>query len=336
MSANAPELASLPPAAVIMQMTMGYMVSQAITVAAKFKLADHLNDGAKTAEQLAELADCHAPSVYRLMRALVSTGVFQQDSENRFSNNPNSDILRSDHPTSLRSMAEMVGNYDHWNSHGNLKHSIKTGEAAFDFTWGMPVFPFYAEHPDCQVVFDAAMSSFTNGISQTVAANYDFSEAKTIADIGGGYGMLVSTILNSHPHLEGILFDQPQVVAGAEAADRLKIVEGDFFSEIPVEADIYLMKHIIHDWNDEQSLTILNNLSKSARSGTKLLLIECVVEEENVPSMSKIMDLNMMVMTGGKERTAAEYSQLLEKSGFKLNRVIQIPSPVQIVEAIKV
>ena len=337
MNATSPEIQSPPPpTAVVMQMLMGYMVSQALTVAAKLKIADYLNDGAKTAEQLAELTTSHAPSVYRLMRALASTGVFVQDSENRFSNNALSEVLRSDHPESLRSMVEMLGHYEHWNAHGNLAQSVKTGEIAFDYTWGMPAFPFYEKHPESQKLFDDAMTSFTTGIAHAVTTTYDFSDAKTIADIGGGHGALLSTILETNKIATGIIFDQPQVVAGAEVSERIELIGGDFFSEIPVEADVYLMKHILHDWNDEQCVTILNNLAKSAKSGAKLLLIESVVEEENVPSMSKLMDLNMMAITGGKERTATEYSELFEKTGFKLIRVMPMPSPVQIVEAVRV
>ena len=181
------------------------------------------------------------------------------------------------------------------------------------------------------------MTSFSAPVANAVAAAYDFSEAERIADIGGGHGLLLETVLKTAPNAGGILFDQPQVVEGAKVSERVKKVSGDFFKEIPVEADIYLMKFIIHDWNDEQSETILNNLAKSAKTGAKVLLVESVVEaDDNAPSMSKVMDLNMLVMTGGKERTEKEYAELFEKTGFKLTQYYSDHSPMQIVEAVRV
>jgi hypothetical protein len=338
------EQPQMPPAAQMMQMAMGFIVSQAISVAAKLYLADHLNKGAKTLSELAEITETHEPSLYRLLRALTSVGVFRRDADGRYANSPLSEVLRSDVPESIRGAAHMICDREHWHAHGNMLQSVKTGEIAFDYTFGMPVFPYYAQNPEPARVFDEAMTSFNNPIGKAVAAAYDFSEAETIADIAGGHGLLLATILGANPRAAGILFDQPQVIAGADAVlqaegvgERVEKVAGDFFKEIPVEADIYLMKFIIHDWNDEQSVEILNNLAKSAKPGAKVLLVESVVEEEeNVPSMSKVMDLNMLAMTGGKERTASEYAALFEKTGFKLTRVIPTPSPMQIVEAVKV
>jgi hypothetical protein len=338
------EQQQLPPAAVMMQMTMGFIVSQAVSVAAKLYLADHLAGGGKTLSELAELSATHEPSLYRLLRALSSVGVFQKDGTGRYVNSPLSETLRSDNPQSMRAAAHMICDREHWHAHGNMLQSVKTGETAFDYTFGMPVFPYFAEKPAVAKIFDDAMTSFSAPIAEAVAAVYDFSEAGTIADIAGGHGLLLATVLRSAPQAKGILFDQPQVVAGAPevlqangAADRVEIVSGDFFREIPVEADIYLMKFIIHDWNDEQSIAILENLAKFAKPGAKVLLVESVVEEDDaVPSMSKVMDLNMLAMTGGKERTASEYAALFEKTGFKLTRVIETASPMQIVEAVRV
>jgi hypothetical protein len=341
MNATSPELHPIPPQAVLMQMTMGYIISQGLAVAARLNIADLLKDGAKTVRELAELTKTHEPSLYRLMRALASVGVFQRDAENHFSNTAVGEYLRSDHPESLRSAIHMLGDPEHWNSHGNMQQSVKTGEIAFNYTFGMPVFPYFAEHPEAAQLFDNAMTSFSAPIAKAVAATYDFSGAETIADIGGGHGLLLATVLKTNPNAKGILFDQPQVVEGnvlAEegVADRTEIVAGDFFAEIPVKADLYLMKFIIHDWNDEQSETILKNLAKSAPTGARLLLVETVVEEDDGPSMSKVMDLNMLVMTGGRERTAREYAELFEKTGFKFLSVHPTPSPMQIVEAVRV
>lgn len=334
----------MPPQAIIAQMSMGFIVSQAISVASKLYIADHLKDGAKTIAELAELTGTHEPSLYRLMRGLASAGVFRKEEDGRFSNSVLSEFLRSDHPESFRAASHMICDHEHWRSHGNMLQSVKTGEIAFDYTFGMPVFPYYMQNPEPAKVFDDAMTSFSVSIANAVAATYDFSEARTIADIGGGHGLLLATILNANPEAKGILFDQPQVIEGADGvlqkagvAERVEKTSGDFFSAIPVEADIYLLKFIIHDWNDEQSVTILQNLAKSARPGATVLLVESVVEEDdNAPSMSKVMDLNMLVMTGGKERTEKEYAEIFEKTGFKLNKVYQTPSPMQIVEAIRI
>lgn len=346
MNAVSPELEQpqVPPQAVLMQMSMGFIVSQAISVAAKLYIADHLKDGAKTVEQLARLTDTNQPALYRLMRALGSVGVFSEVDESKFSLTPLSEFLRSDHPESLRGIAHMIGDREHWNAHGNLMHSLKTGGIAFEGAFGKPFFPYIQDKPEIARVFDDAMTSFSRTVGNAVAAVYDFSEAKTIADIGGGHGRLLSTVLKTNEKAKGVLFDQPQVVADADevledagVAERVEVVGGDFFAEIPVEADIYLMKHIIHDWNDEESVAILQNIAKSATTGAKVLLVESIVEaEKGVPSMSKVMDLNMLAMTSGRERTAAEYSELFEKSGFKFVAVHPTPSPLQIVEAIRI
>lgn len=345
MNGAGPELnVEMPPAAQLMQLGMGFIVSQAISVAARLYIADHLKNGAQSIEALAALTETDAPSLYRLMRALSSVGIFRKEADGTFSNTVLSEHLREDHPDSMRSALHMICDQEHWRPHGNMLHSVKTGEIAFDYTFGMPVFPYFEQNPAAAEVFDNAMTSFSASISRAVAGTYDFSGAQTIADIGGGHGLVLSTVLKAFPHAKGILFDQPHVVSGANnllenagVAERVEIVSGDFFKEIPVEADIYLMKFILHDWNDEQCDAILANLAKSAQPGSKLLLIETVVEEnDNQPSASKVMDLNMLVMTGGKERTPSEYAALLEKAGFKLTDVYPTPSPLQIVEAVRV
>lgn len=335
---------TLPPQAVLTQMLMGYMVSQAVSVAARLHIADHLQYGAKTADELAELTNTHAPSIYRLLRCLASVGIFRKDPQGRFENTELGELLRSDHPESMRATAHMICDPEHWNAHGNMLQSVKTGEIAFDYTFGKPVFTFFAEHPEAGERFDNAMTSFSQTVARAVAETYDFSDAGTIADIGGGHGLLLSKVLQTVPQARGILFDQPQVVAGADkllqrekTAERVELVGGDFFREIPVRADIYLLKFIIHDWNDAQSETILGNLAEYAEKGSKVLLVETVIEaDDNQPSISKVMDVNMLVMTGGRERTAEEYADLFEKTGFRFSRVIPTESPLQIVEAIRV
>lgn len=342
MSSATPELQpQLPPEAIIMQMAMGFIVSQSLAVAARLRIADHLKDRGKTAEELAKLTETHEPSLYRLLRSLASTGLLHKDNEGRFSNTPLGDVLRSDHPQSMRAALNMMGDPEHWNSHGNMQQSVKTGEIGFEYTFGMPVFPYFAQNPAAAKVFDESMTSFSAAVAESVSSTYDFNQAKTIADIAGGRGILLAKVLQKNPDAKGILFEQEHVLEGnilkeENVADRTETISGDFFQEIPVVADIYLMKFIIHDWNDEQSITILSNLAKSAPKGSKLLLVETVVEEDdNAPSLSKIMDLNMLVMTGGKERKPSEYAELLEKTGFKFEKVYPT-APLQIVEAVRV
>ncbi len=336
MNAASPKTEQIPPQALLAQMTFGFIISQAISVAAKLHIADKLVEEPQSIGDLAALTETDASSLSRLLRALTSVGIFQRDADRRYTNSPLSEFLRADHPESLCGIAQMICDREHWHAHGNLLQSVRTGENGFTYTFGEPFFQYAATRPAVAQVFDDAMTSFSRGIARAVAAVYDFSEARTIADIGGGHGILLATILGTNEHARGILFDQPQVVEGAEVSDRTAISAGDFFAEIPVAADVYLMKHIIHDWTDEQSVTILENLAKAAKPGAKLLLIESVVEENDAPSMSKIMDLNMLVCTGGKERTASEYAALLKASGFKLTNIYPTASPVQIVEAVKI
>lgn len=341
METTTPAKHELPPEAKLMNMAMGYIVSQAVAVSARLKLADLVADGPKTPAELAVASETHEPSLYRLLRALASLGIMVKDGDGRFSNAPLGELLRSDHPQSMQAAFHMMGDPAHWNSHGNMQQSVKTGAIAFDFTFGMPVFPYLGQNSEAAQVFDRSMTSFSAAVAHSVSSSYDFSTARTIADIAGGHGILLAKVLQDNPQSRGILFDQPQVVAGnvfgvEGVSDRTETVAGDFFKEIPVVADVYLMKFILHDWNDEQCVEILSNLAKSAPSGSKLLIVETLIEEDdNQPSLSKIMDLNMLVMTGGRERTASEYAALFERSGFKLTDG-HLTQPLQIIEAVRV
>jgi hypothetical protein len=340
MESDAPAIQQLPPEAQIMQMAMGFIVSQALAVSARLKIADLISEGGKTAAELAAETQTHEPSLYRLLRALSSLGVLKKSDDGRFTNTPLGELLRSDHPHSMQGALHMMGDPEHWNSHGNMQQSVKTGEIAFEYTFGMPVFPYFAQNTSAAAVFDRSMTSFSAAVADAVSSAYNFSAARTIADIAGGHGILLAKILQRNPQAKGILFEQPQVIEGnilarEGVADRTTLVSGNFFNEIPVVADIYLMKFIIHDWNDEQSTSILDNLAKSAPKGSKLLLVETLVEEDdNQPSLSKVMDLNMLVMTGGSERKVSEYSALFEKSGFRFERFYPT-QPLQIIEAVR-
>ncbi len=341
MEATTPARHELPPEAQLMNMAMGFIVSQAVAVSARLKIADLVSEGPKTPAELAAATETHEPSLFRLLRALASLGIMRKGDDGRFSNTALGDLMRSDHPQSMQAAFHMMGDAEHWNSHGNMQQSVKTGEIAFDYTFGMPVFPYFGQHPEAARVFDRSMTSFSAAVAHSVSSSYDFSSAGTIADVAGGHGILLAKILQKYPESRGILFDQPQVVEGnvfgvEGVSDRTETVGGDFFKSIPVVADLYLMKFILHDWNDEQCVEILKNLAKSAPSGSRLLIVETLIEEDdNQPSLSKIMDLNMLVMTGGRERTASEYAALFERSGFELTDV-HLTQPLQIIEAVRV
>jgi ubiquinone/menaquinone biosynthesis C-methylase UbiE len=331
-----------PPQMAMLQMITGFWVSRTIYVAAKLGLADLIKDQPRTADELAQITGAHAPSLYRILRALASVGVFVEDDQKRFANTPLSETLRSDAPGSLRAFAMVELGQEHFPAWGNLMHSVKTGEIAFDNLFKQNAWEYYAQNPEDASNFNQAMKGMTEIANAAVLAAYDFSGVNKLVDIAGGTGRLVSAILNAYPQMRGVLFDLPHVIAEAgpllEAAgvkDRCETVTGDFFKSVTEGGDAYVMKWIIHDWDDEKSTAILKNIHRAMNPDGKLLIIEMVVTEGNHPDLSKFVDLNMLVMTGGRERTKAEFKSLLAGAGFKLTRVIQTASPFAVIEAVR-
>jgi hypothetical protein len=332
-----------PPPAQMMQLITGFWTSCCIYNAAKLDIADKLALRPQSAEQLAETTHCHAPSLNRVMRALASVGIFDRNQQGEFCNNTLSETLRSDVPGSMKAMAiAQLG--DHYNAWGNLLYSIKTGKTAFDQVEGMPVWKYYETHPEEGQNFMKAMTGLTGAVIKNVIPEYDFSSMNTIVDVGGGNGALLMAVLNTAPNSKGIVFDEEYVVekTNLELAKkgfdgRCSTVGGSFFDFVPKDADGYLMKMVLHDWNDEQCLQILHNCCQAMKPGSKLLVIESVIPEEDSPHPGKYMDINMMAMTGGMERTEKEFANLFEKTGLKLSQVIHTHSPLfSIIEAIKV
>ncbi|MBD2705361.1 methyltransferase [Spirosoma sp. BT702] len=333
----------LPPAAILMQMLFGYAVSRSIGVAAELHIADLVKDNPKTADELAAQTGSHPHSLYRLLRACASVGVFAEDADHRFGLTPLADCLRSDNPESLRAFAEMLTNDTQFQMWADLSYSVKTGERAFDKVFGMPVFDYYSSHEKAGRLFNEAMTSLSLGASMAVLAGYDFSGINKLVDVGGGQGFLLASILKKYPHMRGMLFDPGAIVAEASdlleaqgVTDRCEMIEGDFFQAVPEGGDAYLMKHIIHDWNDEQCLTILRNCRRSIVENGKLLVVEMVIPDGNEPSMSKLLDLQMLAILPGKERTANEYRALFQQSGFKLTQIVPTMSPYSIIEGVAV
>ncbi len=320
------------------QMITGYWISQAIYVAAKLNLADRLADGPRSADDLARETGMHAPSLYRLLRALASVGVFDEGAERCFALTPLSENLRSDQPGSQHAMAIMMGE-EHYNCWGNLLESIRTGEPAFERLYGQPIFDYLSDHPEQARTFDAAMTGIHGPETQAVADAYDLSNIGTLADIGGGNGSTLIGLLRQNPALRGLLFDLPGVVDRARGNlkatgldDRCQFVGGSFFESVPGGADAYMLRHIIHDWNDDQSLAILKTIRRAMPENAKLLVVESVIPSGNTPSFGKILDLTMLLIPGGLERTEDEYRRLFESAGFRLSRIVPTAADVSVIE----
>ena len=333
----------VPPPIAMLQLISGFWISRGIYLTAKLSLADLVKDGAKTADDLAAATETHAPSLFRVLRALASVGIFTQDEQDRFGDTPLLQTLRSGVPGSLRSFAMTELGEEHYPAWGDFLHSVRTGGIAFDHAFGTDIWKFFAQHPDNAKIFNDAMSGLTTQANEALHAAYDFAGINTLVDIGGGHGSLVSAILRRNPDMRGILFDSPQVIEGArpviqssDVAGRCEPVGGNFFESVPAGADAHIMKWIIHDWNDDQAVAILENCHRALAEGGKLILVEAVVPAGNEPHFSKFIDLNMLVMTGGRERTAAEFRDLYQRAGFRLTRIVPTESPFSVIEGARV
>ena len=330
----------LPAQLQMIQYITGFWMSRAVWIAAKLGLADLLKSGPKTAEELAQATSTHAPSLFRILRALASAGVFKKERDGRFGLTPLSETLITDAPGSTRWFIISELGQEHYPAWGNLMHSVKTGEVAFDDFFGMDVWKYFSQNPEDAAVFNDSMSANTAAVNEAITSLYDFSKFNKIVDVGGGHGGLITSILQKNADVAGVLFDAPEVIEGARAkleaagvADRCEAVAGNFFEAVPEGGNAYVMKWIIHDWEDEKAIAILKNCRQHTQSGDRLIIVDCVVPENDEPDFSKTFDLNMLVMTGGKERTAAEFQELLAAAGFKLLRVIPTDLPPSIVEA---
>jgi hypothetical protein len=337
---TAPRQQETPPQLAMLQIISGFWVSRAIFVIAKLGIPDLLQSGPKTADELAAATDTHAPSLFRVLRALVSVGILQSSDDNQFRNTPLSETLITDAPGSLRWFAISELGQEHYPAWGNLMHSVKTGGIAFDNFYGADVWAYFKDNPEEAAIFNNSMTGMTAAVNETLRSVYDFSQFNTIVDVGGGHGGLLTEILGSSPNTRGILFDAPEVVSGAKErltsaglSDRCQTVAGDFFKAVPAGGDAYIMKWIIHDWNDELATQILRNCRAQMGPDARLIIVDCVVPETSEPHFSKFIDLNMLVMTGGKERTAKEFEELLSAAGFKVLQVIPTDQPTSIIEA---
>lgn len=329
------------PQEAMSRMINGYWTSQALYVAAKLGLADLLASGPRSADELAASTSTHAPSLYRLLRALASQGVFADDGSGRFSSTPLAECLRSDAPGSQRALAIMCGE-EHYQAWGQLLYSVQTGKKAFDKLYGMPIFDFLSKHVEQAKVFDSAMVGVHGRETAAMLEAYDFSSIGVLADIGGGNGSLLTAVLKTHTALRGMLYDLPQVAERAKAslqsaglADRCQVIGGNFFESVPEGADAYLMRHIIHDWEDGKAIRLLQNVHRVIGDKGRLLLVEGVIPPGNEPCFTKLLDLTMLTIPGGKERTEEEYRALFAAGGFQLTRIVPTTAEVSVIEGKK-
>jgi len=321
------------------QMISAYWTSQAIYVAAKLELADRLASGPKTVAELARATNTHSDSLYRLLRALASVGIFKQGEGDKFELTPLAEPLRQNVPGSQWAMAIMMGE-EHYRAYGELMYSVRTGRSAFEHLYGLPVFEYLGTKPQQAAIFDAAMTAIHGQETQQMIDAYDWSTIKVIADIGGGNGTTLIGLLEAVPHLRGILFDLPHVadraskaIDKAGLASRCQVLGGSFFESVPPGADAYIMRHIIHDWDDSRSITILSNCRKQLPAGGKVIIVESVIPQGNEPAFAKWLDLTMLTIPEGRERTEAQFRSLLQQAGLSLTRVVPTAGEICLIEA---
>ena len=334
---------SPPPHVALLQMILGKWVSNAISAAAHFGIADHLESGPKSVQELATLTGTQERSLYRLLRANASVGVFTELEDGRFAQTPLSEPLRSNAKPCVRHMAMMLTDDYHAGAWAQLPWCVETGKPASYKLHGMGIFEWMAQHPDKTGSFNQAMTDLSQGDAAAVVQSYDFSRFEHIVDVAGGHGTLLAAILDQAPRLRGTLFDMPHVIEGAKQArilerfsDRCTLESGSFFESVPAGADAYFMKYIIHDWYDSECVKILRHCRKGIRPSGRLLVVDQVVPPRNEPGMAKLMDLEMLVLPGGMERTEQEFRDLFAASGFRLERIIPTPSLQCIIEGVPV
>ncbi|MBB3604166.1 hypothetical protein FHT40_003827 [Mycolicibacterium sp. BK556] len=328
-----------PPAAAMMELIMGAWIAQTISAAADLGIADVLADGPASGEELARQLNADADALRRMLRALIRVGIFRQRRDGRFELTPLADTLRTDSPMSMAGMARWVGSPQHREHWSHLGDAIRSGTATVPGLRGKPIFEYLADEPELAEIFNAAMTGVSDFAIAPVIAAYDFSCFSTIADIGGGHGRLLAAILESASQTKGVLFDLPQVVAKAPALlrkhqveRRVQIVGGSFFDSAPAGADAYVLKHVIHDWPDEDAVRILRTVRAAAHPGARILLVEFVIPEHARNFHGKWVDLEMLVVADARERTASEYSRLLSQAAFRLDRIVSTVGPISIIE----
>ena len=343
-STSVPAPAAGPnPAEKLLVLTVGFMVSSALRGVTALGIPDLLQSGPKNVADLAATSGSNQDALYRVMRALASEGIFFENPLRTFSHTPMSELLCSNVPNSLRQMVLWMGDPFHLEVFREMSHAIRTGETVCEKTHGLPCFDYLAKDKRIGDIFNDCMTEFSKGIIAATLDAYDFSwlAGKTLVDVAGGHGMVLTEILKKYPAARGVLFDLQHVVSGSQPRivslglkDRCTTAHGDFFQAVP-EGDAYVLKHIIHDWEDAKAATILRNIHCAARPSAKVILLECILAPGNDPGFIKWLDLEMLLLPGGRERSEEEYRKLLADAGFKLTRVVPTKSPVCVIEAVR-
>lgn len=327
----------------LLELATGAWTTQVLYVAAKLGIADQLAGGPLHSADVATAVGAHPGAVHRLMRAMTSRGALRERRDGRFALTSVGQALRADAPGSMRDMVLFIGHPARWADWGSLDYSVRTGEPAADMLRGMPFFDYLDTDPEFAEVFNNAMTA-ASGLSNDVALQaYDFSGCRLAVDVGGGHGAVLATILQKAPHARGVLFDLPAVVDGAGrvfdaagVAARASVEGGSFLDRVPAGGDLYVMKNIIHDWDDDHALTILRNIRTGIDADGRLVLLEMVLPDRASSFIGHMLDLEMLLMLHGRERTRAEYAELLRQAGFRLIKVIPTVSPISVIEAVPV
>jgi hypothetical protein len=321
-----------------------YFISQMLFSVAKLGVTDALAEKPLAPDVIAKRVGAHAPFLRRVLRALASVGVFAEDARGRFRLTPLGQTLRSDRPGSLRDFALMLPADYNWQAWGALSHALETGGSAFEHVHGMPNFDYLKQHPEKDRAFAASMASISGTENAAIACAYAFGRFQKLVDVGGAHGHLLAAILRRHKKLRGVLYDQPQVVAGAAASgfiaapdvrERVDVAGGSFFESVPSGADGYLLKYILHDWDDEKSMRILGHCRDAMTADGRVLVVDHVIRQGNSADWAKLLDIMMMVGPGGQERTREEFRALFARVGLRLARVIPTKSPLSILEAVR-
>jgi hypothetical protein len=325
----------------LFQIGTGFIVSAALGVAVRLGLPDQLSAGPRTAADVAAAVGADEDALYRLLRALAMMGIFAETAPRTFTLTPAGTLLRaSGGPGGLREMILWMCDPFHYRVYAEMEHAIRTGESVSQKVTGRPAFEYLASEPELAQRFNDAMTAFSANVAPAALQAYDFSGIDILVDIAGGHGMVLATILQQYPDMRGILFDLEHVLAGNRLAefgvkDRVELVPGDVFEAVPAGGDAYIMKHIIHDWDDERSIAILKNI-RTALQGKphgKVILLESVLQPGDQPDLGKLIDLEMMLLPGGKERTAEEFASLFARAGFELTRIAPTQSALSVIEA---
>ncbi|MEQ1718832.1 MAG: methyltransferase [Hyphomicrobium sp.] len=327
------------PGQTIVDLAFGFILSGALATAAKLKIADRLEAGPKTLEALAKETGMHAQSLHRVLRMLASFGIFKEDDHGSFHQTPESDLLRTSLPHTLHHAALMITQDIFWKPVGQLDEVVRTGENGMVPIFGAPFFDYLESNKEAGATFHRGMSSLSDLENAPLAGAYDWSGINTIIDVAGGHGGLLIEALKRAPAAKGILYDVGHVLKDArvnEEKGRWSCVEGDFFKSAPSGGDAYLLKRIIHDWKDEDCVTILSNIRKVMNPGARVLVFDCVIPPGNDPHGGKVLDVLMMSALPGFERTEKEFAALFQRAGLKLTRVIQAPALLSITEAVAV